>query len=46
MGFVPGSEGSGIDLDDAVLHKGLGADQLIIGGVVYDIKDTGLLGGD
>jgi heptaprenylglyceryl phosphate synthase len=46
VGLVPGSEGGGINLDDAVLHKGLGADQLVVGGVVYDIKNTGLLGGD
>lgn len=46
VGLVPGSEGGSINLDDAVLHKGLGADQLVVRGVVHDIKDTGLFGRD
>jgi hypothetical protein len=44
--LVPSTERSSIDLDDRVLHKGLSSDQLVVGGVVYDIKDTSLSGND
>lgn len=44
--LVPGLERSGIDLDDGVLHQGLGAHQLVVGGVVDDVQHTGLSGGD
>lgn len=37
-------EGSGIDLDDAVFHESLSSDQLVVGGVVHDVDDTGLSG--
>ena len=39
---VPLSEGGGVNFDDAVLDKGLGADELVVGGVVDDINDSGL----
>lgn len=42
---VPLGEGSGVDLDDAVLDEGVGTDQLVIGGIVDDVEDTGLAGG-
>lgn len=38
------TERSSIDLNDSVLDKGLGADKLVVGGVVNDIKDTSLGG--
>ena len=44
VGSVEGLEGGGIDLDDAALHERLGAHQLVVGGVVHDIKDLGLVG--
>jgi len=42
--LVPGSEGSSVDKNDAVLHEGLGTDQLVVGSVVNDIDNTGLSG--
>ena len=42
--FVPLAEGGGIDLDNGVLDEGLGADELVVGGIVHDINDTGLAG--
>ena len=39
------TERSGIDLNDSILDKGVGADQLVVRGVEDDTKDTGL-GGD
>ena len=45
MVLIPGLEGRGIDEHDAVLHKGVGSDQLIVGGVVHDVDDSCLLGG-
>lgn len=42
--FVVFLERSGINGDDGVLDKGLGTDQLVGGGVVHDIDDTGLTG--
>lgn len=44
VGLVPGSERGGVNLDDSVLHQGLGSDKLVIRSVVDNIKDTGLLG--
>ena len=40
--LVPSLERSGIDLDNGILDKGLGADQLVVGGIVDDIQDTNL----
>ena len=44
VGLIPGSERGGINLDDSVLHQGLGSDKLVIRSVVNNIEDTGLLG--
>ena len=44
MSLVPLAEGSGIDLDNGVLHKGTGTDQLVVGRVIDDSDDTGLAG--
>lgn len=44
VGLVPLTEGSGVDLDDGGLGQGVGADQLVVGGVVGDDDDTGLAG--
>jgi hypothetical protein len=44
VGLVPLTEGSGIDLDDGGLGEGVCADKLVVGGVVDDTNDTGLLG--
>lgn len=44
VGLEPLSEGSGINLDDGRLGEGVGADKLVVGGVVDDTNDTGLLG--
>ncbi len=41
--FVPLAERSGVDLNDAVLDEGVGADELVVGGVVNDVQKTGLL---
>jgi hypothetical protein len=43
VGLEPHTEGSGINLDDGGLGKGVGADKLVVGGVVDDTDDTGLL---
>jgi hypothetical protein len=45
VGLVPLTEGSGIDLNDGRLGEGVGADQLVVRGVVDDTDDTGLAGG-
>ena len=37
-------EGSGVDLDDGVLDDGLGSDELVVGGVVDHVQDSGLGG--
>jgi hypothetical protein len=37
-------EGSGVDLDDGVLDDGLGSDELVVGGIVDHIQDSGLAG--
>ena len=39
---VPLAEGSGVDLDDAVLDESLGTDELVVGGVVDNIDNSGL----
>ena len=42
--LVPLTEGCGIDLNNAVLDDGVGADELVVGGVVDDTDDTRLAG--
>jgi hypothetical protein len=42
--LVPLSEWSSIDLDDGGAGQGVGTDELVVGGVVDDTDDTGLLG--
>ena len=42
---IPLREGSGVDLDDAVLDESVGSHQLVVGGIVDDVKDTGLASG-
>jgi hypothetical protein len=44
VGLVPLSERSSIDLDDGGAGQGVGADEFVVGGVVDDTDDTGLLG--
>ena len=41
---IPLSEGSGVDLDDAVLDEGLGSDELVVGGIVDDVDYSGFTG--
>lgn len=36
----------GVDLDDSALHKGLGADKLVVGRVVDDVQDARLARAD
>jgi hypothetical protein len=43
VGLEPLSEGGGIDLNDGRLGEGVGADKLVVGGVVDDTNDTALL---
>ena len=38
--YLPLSEGSAIDLDYAVFHKGFGSDQFVVTGIVHDIQYT------
>lgn len=42
--LVPASERRTVDEDDAVLHQRLGSHQLVVGGVVHHIDNTGLAG--
>lgn len=42
---VPLREWGGVDLNDTVLDEGFGPDKFIVGGVVYDIDDSGFSGG-
>ena len=44
VGSVGSLEGGGVDLDDAALDEGLGAHQLVVGGVVDHVQDAGLAG--
>ena len=37
---IPLAEGTGVDAHDAVLHEGVGTDQLIVGRVVHDTEDA------
>ena len=39
---VPLGEGGCVNLDDAVPHQGVGSHQLVVGGVVDDVEDSGL----
>ena len=39
---IPLTERSSINLDDGVLHEGLGTDKLIVSRIVEDINDAGL----
>lgn len=41
---VPLSEWVGINNDNAVLHNSLGSNKLVVGGIVDDIKNSGLSG--
>ena len=41
---IPQSEGVCIDLDDGVLHEGLGTDKLVVSGIVNNIENLGLSG--
>ena len=43
VGLVPLPERSGIDLNNGGAGQGVGADELVVGGVVDDTDDTGLL---
>lgn len=42
VGLVPLTEGRGIDLDDGALGEGVGADELVVRGVVGHDDDAGL----
>jgi hypothetical protein len=42
--LVPLTERGGIDLNDSTLDKGVGSDQLVVGGVVDNANDTSLAG--
>lgn len=44
VALVPLTERGRVNDDDGVLHQGLGAHQLVVGGVVDHIDDTGLAG--
>jgi hypothetical protein len=44
VGLVPLPEGSGIDLNNGGAGQGVGTDELVVGRVVDDTDDTGLLG--
>lgn len=40
MRLIPLTEGSGINLDDGTLDKGVGTDKLVVGCVVYLIRSS------
>lgn len=42
VSLIPLPEGKTVNKDDAVLHQGLGSDQLVVGGIVDHINDPGL----
>ena len=46
MGFIPILERVGINKNDGSLDEGLGTNQLVIGGIVSNIKNTDLSGAD
>ena len=43
MCFIPLSERGSINLHDGVLGQSLGSDHLVVGGIVYDINNPGLV---
>jgi hypothetical protein len=45
VAFVPLTERSSIDLDNSTLDEGVGADELVVGGIVDYADDTSLAGG-
>ena len=45
VGLVPLTEGGSVDLDDARLDNGVGANELVVRGVVDDTNDAGLASG-
>ena len=42
--YSPVTEGGSVNLDNAILHEGLGSDQLVVAGIVDDVQDTCLAG--
>ena len=44
VSLIPLTERSGIDLNDSVLHKSVGTNQLVVGRVVNNSNDTSLAG--
>lgn len=42
VSLIPLPVGKAVDEDDAVLHQGLGSDQLVVGGIVDHVNDPGL----
>lgn len=42
MTLIPLPVWEAVDEDDAVLHQGLGSDQLVVGGIVDHVDDPGL----
>lgn len=42
VSLVPLPVWKAVNKDDAVLHQGLGSDQLVVGGIVDHINDSGL----
>lgn len=42
MTFIPLPVREAVNQHDAVLHQGLGSDQLVVGGVVDHVDDPGL----
>ena len=42
--LIPLAEGGGIDLNDAVLNQCVCADEVIVGGIVDDAKNTSFTG--
>ena len=43
VGLVPLTEGGSVDLDDGGLGQGVGADKLVVRGVVWALKSAGLI---
>ena len=41
---VPLGEGRSVDLHNAVLHKSLGSNQLVVGGVVHNVQNSSFAG--